>query len=172
MMTGKKLTLTTALSVTLVVTMTAIILPTVSAQSVPEWVRDAALWYGQEKISETEFLQAIKFLVESNIIVLDDYMNAQDSNIIIPNGNASDDLAAFYIPLHLEVAKGTTVVWVNEDAVLHTVQSINEDKKIIGMFNSAPLKTGERFSYDFDEEGTFHYFCSLHPWRIGHITVG
>lgn len=172
MLTGKKLRLTAVLSATLVATIAVIALPNVSAQSVPDWVRDTALWYGQEKTSETEFLAAIKFLVESNIIVLDDGMSGQDSNIIIPNGNANNDLTGFYIPLNLEVAKGTTVVWVNEDSVPHTVQSIDEAGKIIGMFNSIPLKTGERFSYDFNEEGIYHYFCSLHPWRIGHVTVG
>lgn len=170
-MTDKRLMLTATLSVAFVVTMAVIVLPTVSAQSVPEWIRDTALWYGQEKISETEFLAAIKFLVENNIIVLDNDTSTQDSNIIIPNGNANTDLTGFYIPLNLEVAKGTTVVWVNEDSVPHTVQSIDETGKIIGMFNSIPLKTGERFSYDFNEEGVYHYLCSLHPWRVGHVTV-
>lgn len=171
-MTDKRLMLTATLSVAFVVTMAVIVLPTVSAQSVPEWIRDTALWYGQEKISETEFLAAIKFLVENNIIVLDNDTSTQDSSIIIPNGNANTDLTGFYIPLNLEVAKGTTVVWVNEDSVPHTVQSIDETGKIIGMFNSIPLKTGERFSYDFNEEGVYHYLCSLHPWRVGHVTVG
>ncbi len=156
-----------------------VIIPTVSAQSIPEWIKNTALWYGQGNISETEFLNAIKFLIENNVIVIETKDTAKQesskksttSNIIIPNGNANIEHTGFYIPLNLEVDKGTTVVWVNDDAVLHTVQSIDEQGNIIGMFNSAPLKTGERFAYNFDEEGTYHYYCSLHPWRIGQVTV-
>ena len=43
-----------------------------NAESVPEWVKNNALWYGQGIISESEFLDAIKFLIENEgIIVLD-----------------------------------------------------------------------------------------------------
>ena len=41
------------------------------AESVPEWVKNNALWYGQGDISESEFLNAIKFLVDSGVIILD-----------------------------------------------------------------------------------------------------
>jgi hypothetical protein len=41
------------------------------AQSnVPEWVRNTATWYGQGLISEQEFLNAIKFLIDNKIILL------------------------------------------------------------------------------------------------------
>ena len=179
-MTGKKLRLAAGLSATVFVVVTAaLVLPAVSAQSVPDWVKTAALWYGQDKTSEAEFLSAIKFLIESGVIVLEgEDAAARDSaekpttaNIIIPNGNANVEHTGFYIPLNLEVEEGTTVVWVNEDAVQHTVQSLDETGNIVGLFNSAPLQTGERFSYDFNEDGVYHYYCSLHPWRVGQVTV-
>lgn len=159
----------------------ALAYPNVSAQSVPDWIKNTALWYGQGKTSETEFLNAIKFLIENEIITLENEMVkktqttgiAQNTaNIIIPNGNANIERTGFYVPLNLEINKGTTVVWVNDDAVIHTVQSIDENGHIVGLFNSAPLSTGQRFAYTFDEDGTFNYFCSLHPWRVGSVTVG
>ena len=151
----------------------------VSAQNIPEWIKNTALWYGQGDISETEFLNAIKFLIENKVIVIENQDKAESesvnksltSEIIIPNGNANIEHTGFYIPLNLEADIGTTVVWVNDDTVLHTVQSIDEQGNIIGLFNSAPLKTGERFAYNFDEEGAYHYYCSLHPWRVGQVTV-
>lgn len=42
-----------------------------SEQKIPEWVRNIFIWYGQDKISEDEVLNAIKFLVEQNIINLE-----------------------------------------------------------------------------------------------------
>ena len=168
-MAGKK-TLAVGLSAALVLVVLAV--PIASAQSVPDWVKKVALWYGQEHITETEFLDAIKFLIANDIIVLEDKEAPPGpATIVIPNGNANVEHTGFYIPLNLEVSKETTVVWVNEDSVPHTVQSIDESGTIIGLFNSIPLKTGERFSYDFDEPGIYHYYCSLHPWRVGQVTV-
>lgn len=148
------------------------------AQSVPDWIKNTALWYGEGKVSETEFLNSIKFLIENDIIVIESEVieeqsvtNDKSKSIIIPNGNANIEHTGFYIPLNLEIKSGTTVVWVNEDEVPHTVQSLDNEGNIIGLFNSAPLKTGERFTYTFEKEGVYNYYCSLHPWRVGLITV-
>ena len=37
---------------------------------VPEWVKNIALWYGQGTISEDEFIDAIRFLIEEGIVVV------------------------------------------------------------------------------------------------------
>ena len=37
---------------------------------VPEWIQNTARWYGEGKITEGEFLNAIKFLLENKIIVI------------------------------------------------------------------------------------------------------
>jgi len=144
------------------------------AESVPEWVRNTALWYGEGQISEIEFLNAIKFLIENKIIVIDtepEVVSPTTVNVIIPNGNSDMGNAGFYLPLNALVNKDTTVVWINDDFVPHTIQSQDEEGNIIGLFNSAPLNTGERFAYTFDEEGVYNYFCTLHPWRVGVVTV-
>ena len=170
------------------VLVTAILVPSlassVNGESVPDWVKNTAKWYADGSISETEFLNAIKFLIENEFIVLDlktmDLGGTIESeeppkpktfNVIIPHGNYDLANAGFYIPLNAQVTVGTTVVWVNDDAVLHTIQSQDEEGNIIGLFNSAPLKTGERFAHTFDEPGIYNYYCTLHPWRVGLVTV-
>lgn len=147
-----------------------------SAESIPPWIKNTALWYGEDRISETEFLNAIKFLLENDLIVIDeetkDILPGElTSSVLIPNGNYDISSTGFYIPLNLEVTPGTTVIWVNDDSVPHTIQSQNEKGEIIGLFNSAPLQTGETFEYTFDESGVYNYYCSFHPWRVGVITV-
>ena len=140
-------------------------------------MKNNALWYGEGLTSETEFLNAIKFLIENKIIVIDslDLEKPQpaltSTNILIPNGNSSIENRGFYIPLNAVVEAGTTVVWGNEDVVPHTIQSQDEEGNIISLFNSAPLNTGESFSVTFDEPGIYNYFCTLHPWRVGTVTV-
>jgi plastocyanin len=148
--------------------------PSASAESLPQWIKNTALWYGEGSISETEFLNAIQFLIENDLIELeqDEIVTENiNSSVLIPNGNYDVSGTSFYIPLNLEVTRGTNVIWVNDDSVPHTVQSQNDKGEVIGLFNSAPLQTGETFEYTFDEAGLYNYYCSFHPWRVGIITV-
>ena len=150
--------------------------PIASAESIPPWIKNTALWYGEDSISETEFLNAIKFLIENGLIEIEDgtgdVVSANlTSSVLIPNGNYDIASTGFYIPLNLEVSPGTTVEWTNDDSVPHTIQSQDEKGQIIGLFNSAPLQTGEKFEYTFDESGLYNYYCSFHPWRVGLITL-
>ena len=146
-----------------------------NADLLPEWVKSNALWYGQEIISETEFLNMIKFLLESEVIKLESVEEivpeVRDATVMIPNGNFDVSSSAFYMPLNLEISAGTTVTWTNDDSVPHTVQSQDEFGNVIALFNSAPLNTGDKFKYTFEEAGAYNYFCSFHPWRVGVVTV-
>lgn len=149
------------------------------ATLVPDWIKNTAKWYGDDQISEIEFLNAIKYLIQSGIIVLDepndekirDDSTPSVAEIIIPSGNAMQSNEGLFKPLHLQISAGTTVVWNNLDSVPHTVQSQDEDGKPTGLFNSNVLKTGENFSYKFEEKGHYNYYCTLHPWRVGQVTV-
>jgi plastocyanin len=146
----------------------------VNAENVPNWIKNNALWYGQGEITETEFLNSIKFLIENDILVLDndnEIKRNQLAQIIIPNGNYVVSGGAVYLPLNLEINPMTTVQWLNDDVVQHTVQSQDEFGNIVGLFNSVPLNTGETFEFKFTEEGVYNYYCSLHPWRVGLVTV-
>ena len=42
-----------------------------SGELVPAWVKNTALWYGEEKISDQEYLDSIKFLIENEILTID-----------------------------------------------------------------------------------------------------
>ena len=100
--------------------------PSASAESIPPWIKNTALWYGEDSISDTEFLNAIKFLLENDLIVLDEVVPGDlTSSVLIPNGNYDIASTGFYIPLNLEVPPGTTVEWTNDDSVPHTIQSLN-----------------------------------------------
>jgi plastocyanin len=145
------------------------------AESVPDWVKNTAKFWTEGKISDTEFLNAIKFLIEKNIIQVEAKPATKPAsnvaNVVIPNGNAEVGNVGFYIPLNLQVTGGTTVVWINDDNIPHTIQSQDEKGNVLSLFNSKALKTGERFAYKFNESGVYHYFCTIHPWRVGVVTV-
>ena len=50
-----------------------LIIPNTFADSVPDWVKNTAGWWATDQISETEFVNAIKFLTESGLINISSY---------------------------------------------------------------------------------------------------
>src|SRR5215470_3690100 len=71
-----------------------------------------------------------------------------------------------FAPGEITVAKGTTVNWVNRDDIPHTV--VSDDKST---FKSKPLDTDDKFSFTFSKEGTYTYFCSIHPKMTAKVVV-
>ena len=81
-------------------------------------------------------------------------------------------------PYIVNILVGDTVTWTNNDDAIHVVVSgapNNESFKDFEdgeIFDSGFLKSNETFSHKFLEEGVFGYFCTLHPWMNGFVTVG
>ena len=57
---------------------------------------------------------------------------------------------------------GTTVTWVNEDPVRHTVTSGTPTDRT-DVWDSLTLNQDDIYSFVFAEEGEFQYFCKFHP---------
>jgi len=70
-----------------------------------------------------------------------------------------------FAPQQVTVKAGTTVTWINEDDVPHTVASSGK------VFKSKALDTADKFSFTFTTPGTYEYFCSLHPHMTGAVVV-
>src|SRR3990172_8362125 len=58
----------------------------------------------------------------------------------------------------LNVARGTTVTWVNQDPVYHTVTSDAPG----GPLDSPSINQGERWTFTFTQDGTYAYHCTPH----------
>jgi plastocyanin len=72
-----------------------------------------------------------------------------------------------YNPNLIEIKVGDTVTWINNDSSPHTVTSSSNDSN----FDSGVLRNGEAFSFTFDKEGQYSYFCTLHPSMVGTVVV-
>ena len=68
-------------------------------------------------------------------------------------------------PATLTVKVGTKVTWINRDDEPHTATAT--DKR----FNSKVLETGDKFTTEFTQPGTYKYYCALHPKMTGQIVV-
>jgi plastocyanin len=75
-----------------------------------------------------------------------------------------------YVPSLILTKKGNSVTWVNEDSAFHSVTSGFYDSPT-ELFDSGHLDPFESFVFTFDEVGDYDYFCTLHPWMKGQVTV-
>ena len=66
---------------------------------------------------------------------------------------------------------GDTVRWKNADTAAHTVTSGTPEDGPDEIFDSSLFAPGQDFSHTFDEVGDFDYFCLVHPWMVGTISV-
>ena len=106
-----------------------------------------------------------------------------DSEFFVSNTKGSYNLGceldnSCFQPYVVNILEGDTVTWTNNDDAIHMVVSgapNNESFKNLEdgeIFDSGFLKFNEKFSHKFLEEGVFGYFCTLHPWMNGFVTVG
>jgi plastocyanin len=72
-----------------------------------------------------------------------------------------------FAPAQLVIDAGTRVIWTNQDDMPHTVVEAASPPTI----QSPALDTGDSYAHVFAKAGTFHYFCSVHPYMQGTVVV-
>ena len=63
------------------------------------------------------------------------------------------------------------IIWKNADTVPHTVTSGTPQDGPDGIFDSSLYPPGKSFRHQFTETGEYPYFCMVHPWMEGVVTV-
>lgn len=91
----------------------------------------------------------------------------EEGNVVSRVGNSGGNS---YDPNPIEVRVGDTVTWINNDSSPHTVTSSSTSSDYSN-FDSDILRRGETFSFTFDKEGQYPYFCTLHPSMVGTVVV-
>ncbi len=106
--------------------------------------------------------------------------------IKIPSG-ASDPGAPFFwsekntgvTTGEITIYLGDSVTWKNADTAFHTITSVSAssietgDFEVDGIFDSGFFTSGKSYTRQFNEQGNFYYFCSIHPYMNGvvHVTT-
>jgi plastocyanin len=77
-----------------------------------------------------------------------------------------------FSPERIEIARGTSVRWVNVGRNAHNVLHVEGDD--FGV-KTSKFRPGDEYTHRFDKPGTYSYWCSLHGSRtrgmVGTITV-
>ena len=86
-----------------------------------------------------------------------------------------------YSPSEVTIAAGGHVEWINNDmsdtgmGMYHTVTSGTSPffggDGVDGTFDSAMMAAGDSFTFEFTDAGEYSYYCTMHPWMAGLVTV-
>jgi len=110
---------------------------------------------------------------------------AEEKTVSIPFGAFNPELntpvEVWYDPPTILIKVGDIITWTNDDREGHTVTSgqgsgrfgwMSDDFGTAdGFFDSGRFMPGEEWSHSFEEEGTFQYFCVIHPWMEAFVIV-
>jgi plastocyanin len=114
---------------------------------------------------KTIYTSKINYLLILSILISVIFLSGCTQQPVTPGENTVLIENLTFKPSRLTVENGTTVTWINNDAVDHTIVEDNE------LFSSGTLMNGQNFSYTFTTSGTYNYFCSIHPDMRGKIIV-
>ena len=92
----------------------------------------------------------------------------------IPKGTSvpgCEESNACYSPADITINVGDTVEWINVDTAAHTVTGGNPADGPSGVFDSSLVMADANYEFTFDDAGSYDYFCMVHPWMVGSVTV-
>ena len=88
--------------------------------------------------------------------------------VIIPLGAAEQDVAKYYQPDNVTIPNGTAVTWINHDTAVHTATAIDASYS----FDTGIIPVGANATvFIRGEQGDIQYYCTIHPWMKGSLTV-
>ena len=76
-----------------------------------------------------------------------------------------------FIPSTATIHPGGTVTWENTDNAAHTATSGSPTDGPDGVWDSSLMIVNGSYSVTLDDEGTYPYFCMVHPWMQGTVIV-
>ena len=85
-----------------------------------------------------------------------------------PGCEETDDC---FIPSTVTIHPGGTVTWENTDNAAHTATGGSPTDGPSGAFDTSLIMAGGSATITFDDEGTYPYFCMVHPWMQGTVIV-
>ena len=94
------------------------------------------------------------------------------TTVSMAKGSQAANNPEFYVPAEATVKPGETVTWKNDDTAIHTATS-GKDASPDGKFDTSLVSPGQSSKPMAvpNEPGEYPYFCTLHPWMVGTITV-
>ena len=124
--------------------------------------------------SKTVFLIMAVFVTAIMLSVPPAFADHATASVSTPQGTSVPGCEATnecYIPYQVTVDVGGVVTWSNDDSAAHTVTAGSAADGPSGVFDSSLVMGGGAYSFTFEDAGSYDYFCMVHPWMVGSVTV-
>ena len=79
--------------------------------------------------------------------------------------------ATAFNPNDVTISAGTTVRWVNDQPIAHTITPNNPAQAGVWVTQNIAATAGASFTHRFNSTGVFNYTCTLHAGMTGRINV-
>jgi plastocyanin len=96
------------------------------------------------------------------------------NTVVMPLGSSSATGGQGYEPDQITVSPGDSVTWDNQDNALHTATSGNPDTATPdGKFDTGIVGANQQSKPVTmpTQPGDYIYFCTLHPFLVGTVTI-
>ena len=125
-------------------------------------------------MTNNQKLMLTSMILTGFIMTTTPFAFAEQIHVSVPQGSSvpgCDETNECYLPYHVTVSAGEEITWSNDDSAAHTVTSGTPSEGHDGNFDSSLFMSGSTFSVTLDETGEYPYFCMVHPWMTGIVTV-
>ncbi len=131
----------------------------------------------EEKMTEESAEQVIE--LEEEIAIEEEPMMEEPAgpttvHVEIPLGTSvpgCEETNECWSPADVTINAGDTVHWMNVDTAAHTVTGGSPADGPSGVFDSSLVMADAVYAFTFDDAGSYDYFCMVHPWMVGSVTV-
>ncbi len=127
----------------------------------------------REKAGETVELEE-EVMMEEEEVMMEEPAGPTTVHVEIPLGTAvpgCEETNECFSPADVTINAGDTVHWMNVDTAAHTVTGGSPADGPSGIFDSSLVMADAVYAFTFDETGSYDYFCMVHPWMVGTVTV-
>jgi len=123
---------------------------------------------------ETVELSEEIVMEEETIPAMEEPAGPTTHTVDIPTGTSvpgCEESNACYLPADITINAGDTVEWINVDTAAHTVTGGSPADGPSGVFDSSLVMASANYAFTFDDAGSYDYFCMVHPWMVGSVSV-
>lgn len=96
-----------------------------------------------------------------------------NANVVIQDDQAcgNNDTSCLFNPNTYNVTSGSTVTWRNDGGINHTVTNSTATPDGVAYDSGAIGHNGGTYQHAFSTKGTYHYYCTIHPWMKAIVYV-
>ena len=97
----------------------------------------------------------------------DDSGDASAGPTSVNDSQVTIDIQGYaYRPSNISVPRGAQVTWLNDDNQDHTATGKDD-----ASWDTQIIHNGLSKTIELDSPGTFTYYCTIHPYMVGTLTV-